>query len=152
MSTKTKRTAGNICSGNEIVSFPKEEFFDSFQDKIKSYQVKNEYLTLFITYIFILSLAIDKVYSNEDFIFNKMLNINAFMILHRLSQNVHKNNIFSLISLCLLLAISNIYLYLSNIAQFLIIYIIYIILSGYYEINFVNFYFNELILYNEAFQ
>ena len=124
MSTKTKRTAGNICSGNEIVSFPKEEFFDSFQDKIKSYQVKNEYLTLFITYIFILSLAIDKVYSNEDFIFNKMLNINAFMILHRLFQNVHKNNIFSLISLCLLLDISNIYLYLSNIAQFLIIYII----------------------------
>ena len=96
MSTKTKRTAGNICFGDEIISLTKEEFVDSFQDIIKSYQVKNEYLILSIRYIFISSLSLDKVYSNEDIIFNKSLNKN------KLSPNIHKNGTSYLLNLYLL--------------------------------------------------
>ena len=132
MSTKTKRTAGNICSGNEYVSYPKKEVVEHFKAILKSYQFIKYYFILFITYIFNPSLTTLKIHPNEDFIFNDLLNINAF------------------ISLFVLLDIHDIYLYFSLIAQFLLIYII---LNSYYEINFMNLfdYFNKLILYNEVF-
>ena len=105
MSTKIKRAVGNICSGGEIISLTKEEFVDSFQDIIKSYQVKNEYLILSIRYIFISSLSLDKVYSNEDIIFNKSLNKN------KLSPNIHKNGTSYLLNLYLLYNISNMHFF-----------------------------------------
>ena len=132
MSTKIKRTAGNICSGNEYVSYPKKEVVEHFKAILKSYQFIKHYFILFITYIFNPSLTTLKIHPNEDLIFNDLLNINAF------------------ISLFVLLDIHDIYLYYSLIAQFLLIYII---LNSYYEINFMNLfdYFNKLILYNEVF-
>ena len=153
MSTIKERIADNNFFGNEIVDYSKEESFDSFQDKIKSHQLKSDYIILLIrciVFIFILLLTKDIVPSNEDYIFNKMLNGNKFLIFHIISSNIYRNRNFYLNILSISFNIINRYLFISIIALFLRIYIK---LNDYYKINFWNIhdYLNEFIFYSDAF-